>query len=181
MIWAILWIVIADVAVTPPKWTSHCGSLDAGKQDKDDRWLFGSFTRRGADEAVAALWGGTWHHNQWQVWLMRRGPTEWEKVRKMAESCAGNIQKLHVSDKMPDLLLYEDGCMHQGHNQGTMKVMSLERGRPTVLYDVKIESGDHPDSRHEEHQIELGCNGTLLDRQETGPPLQVQLKSRRWR
>lgn len=182
MLWAILWSLIADVAVAQPKWSSHCGRLDAGTEKKDDRWLFGSFTRRGADEAVAALWGGTYHHNEWQVWLMHRGPAgEWEKVLKIRESCGGDIQKLHVSDKTPDILLYEEGCMHQGHNDGAMKVMSLQGGRPTVLYDVKIESGANPDSRYEDHQIELGCNGTLLDRQETGPPPQIRLKAGRWR
>jgi hypothetical protein len=184
MFWALLWVLFADV--TPPaapKWTSRCGKVvDAGALEKDDRWLFGSFTRRGADEAVAALWGGTYHHNQWQVWLMHRGPVDdWEKVRKIGESCEGEVKKLHVSDRVPDILLYEEDCMHQGHNDGAMKMMSLQGGRPTVLYDVHLESGDRPDSRHEEHQLEVRCDGTLIDRQEIGPPLEVRRSVRRWR
>src|SRR5438132_8379747 len=107
----------ADASLPPAgHWSNACPRLDL---EPPGDLVHGSFTVPGAREALTAVWEGSWHHNQWQVWLLRESDTGWQRVRKIAESCSGEIRSL--SDGAVDLVLYEEACTHQGDSDGVIK------------------------------------------------------------
>src|SRR5690348_13050282 len=110
--WLIIWMLFGDA------------SFPVDVSRPADVWIFGSFTRAGAAQAVAASAGP----HGWELWLMEPTVGGWRRTRKVATACSGELRSLHVAENAVDLVELRADCGRD------LKTISLQHGVVSELY-----------------------------------------------